>query len=207
MDSGEVPEELQDLTEIEEMLITQVFSMISVYRLREGQHGYRGNVINFPQDVQEFATKLPQNPSLLDVLVICHQSASNLEAYRDFNVRRAKIAHALYWLKENNDYYADIIIDNEILLSLPINGSIDGHLKSTQIADEDLNGEDEGDVITHTFVPLLPSAHCEDITIQNTFDRVQNKTTCNHITLIFAIQIFISYLSTFKMTINRSIDR
>src|SRR4051794_24469869 len=101
MDSGEVPEELQDLTEIEKMLIAQVFFMMSVYRLRGGQHRYRRNVINFSQDVQEFATKLPQNSSLLDVLVIRHQSASNLEAYRDFNVRRAKITRTLYWLKEN----------------------------------------------------------------------------------------------------------
>ncbi|CAG8830479.1 21829_t:CDS:1, partial [Gigaspora margarita] len=47
MDPGEVPEELQGLTEIEEMLIAQVFSVIVVYRLREGQYGYRGNIINF----------------------------------------------------------------------------------------------------------------------------------------------------------------
>jgi len=59
MDPGEVPEELQGLTELEEMLIARVFPVMSVYRLREGQHGYRGNVINFPQDVQEFATYLP----------------------------------------------------------------------------------------------------------------------------------------------------
>ena len=58
MDPGEVPDELQDLTEIEEMLIARVFPVMSIYRLRGGQHGYRGNVINFPQDVQEFCTKL-----------------------------------------------------------------------------------------------------------------------------------------------------
>ena len=48
MDPGEVPDELQDLTEIEKMLIARVFPVMSVYRLREGQHGYRENVINFP---------------------------------------------------------------------------------------------------------------------------------------------------------------
>ena len=36
MDPGEVPDELQDLTEIEEMLIVQVFTVMSVYRLRGG---------------------------------------------------------------------------------------------------------------------------------------------------------------------------
>jgi len=59
MDPGEVPEELQDLTEIEEMLIAKAFTVMSVYRLRGGQYGYRGNVINFPQDVHELATRLP----------------------------------------------------------------------------------------------------------------------------------------------------
>ena len=58
MDPGDVPEELQDLTEIEEMLIAQIFPIVSVYCLREGQYSYRGNVINFPQDVLEFTTHL-----------------------------------------------------------------------------------------------------------------------------------------------------
>ena len=91
MDPGEVPDELRDLTEVEEMLIARVFPVMSVYRLRGGQHGYRGNVINFPQDVQEFASRLPRDPSLLDVLVIRRQSVSNPEAFRDFKVRRAKV--------------------------------------------------------------------------------------------------------------------
>ncbi|CAG8818963.1 25712_t:CDS:2 [Gigaspora margarita] len=59
MDLGEVPEELQELTEIEKMLIALVFLVISVYRLQEGQLVYHDNVINFPQDVQEFTTRLP----------------------------------------------------------------------------------------------------------------------------------------------------
>ena len=33
MDPGEVPDELQGLTEIEEMLIAQVFTVMTVYRL------------------------------------------------------------------------------------------------------------------------------------------------------------------------------
>jgi len=59
MDPGEVPEELKDLSEIEEMLIARVFPVLSVYRLRGGEHGYHGNVINFPNDVGEFGSSLP----------------------------------------------------------------------------------------------------------------------------------------------------
>jgi hypothetical protein len=44
-----VSEELQGLMEIKEMLIAKVFTVMSVYRLRGEQYGYRGNVINFSQ--------------------------------------------------------------------------------------------------------------------------------------------------------------
>jgi hypothetical protein len=115
MDPGEVPEELQDLTEIEEMLISKVFTVISIYRLRGGQNGYRGNVINFPQDIEEFTTRLPRIPSSLEVLIVRRQSSNNLEGFRDFTVRRSKVGRALSWLKANNRYYSDIVIDNEVL--------------------------------------------------------------------------------------------
>ncbi|PKC01246.1 hypothetical protein RhiirA5_427029 [Rhizophagus irregularis] len=64
MDPGEVPDELRELTEVEEMLVAQVFLMMSVYRL----HG------------------MLRHLSLLDVLVIHHKSASNMEAFSDFKV-------------------------------------------------------------------------------------------------------------------------
>ncbi|CAG8719914.1 12376_t:CDS:2, partial [Racocetra fulgida] len=43
MDPGDVSEELKGLTDIEEMLIAQIFPVISVYYLRDGQYAYRGN--------------------------------------------------------------------------------------------------------------------------------------------------------------------
>lgn len=122
MDPGEVPDELQDLSEIEKMLITRVFPVMSVYRLRGGQHEYRENVINFPQDIKEFATNLPRHPLSLDVLIIRRKSENNSGAFRDFRVRHFKVARALIWLKENNRYYSDITIDHEILRSLPDDG-------------------------------------------------------------------------------------
>lgn len=72
MDPGNVFEELQGLIQIEEMLIIQIFSVVSVYCLRGSQYTYHGNVINFSQDVLEFATHLPRNPSILDIHVVRH---------------------------------------------------------------------------------------------------------------------------------------
>ena len=115
MDPEEVPEELKDLTEIKVMLIVQIFTMMSMYRLRGGQTGYKENVINFLQDIQEFTKRLSRKPSTLDVLVVQRQSTSDIAAFRDFNIRREKIIKALLWLKANNKYYKDISINNEIL--------------------------------------------------------------------------------------------
>ena len=51
INSGNVLEELKGLTEVEEILIVQVFTVMSVYWLQEGQNGYKENVINFPQNI------------------------------------------------------------------------------------------------------------------------------------------------------------
>ena len=34
--------------------------VMSIYKLPHGQYGYSGHVINFPQDMQSFATSLPR---------------------------------------------------------------------------------------------------------------------------------------------------
>ena len=75
MDPDDVPEELKGLTEIEEMLISQTFPIISVYYLRGGQYAYSENVINFSQDIGEFVSRLPRHPSTLDTFVVRRYSA------------------------------------------------------------------------------------------------------------------------------------
>ena len=49
MDPGPVPPQLQGLTQVEEMLISAVMPMMSLYRLPLGrQYGYSGHVVNLP---------------------------------------------------------------------------------------------------------------------------------------------------------------
>lgn len=59
MDPGDVPEQLKGLTFIEEQLIARVHPLISIFKLKGLQFGYRGHIINFEQDVNEFAKQLP----------------------------------------------------------------------------------------------------------------------------------------------------
>ena len=85
MDPDDIPEELRRLTQIEEMLITQIFLIVSVYCLCGSQYAYHDHVINFSQDVQEFAICLSHRPSTLDVLVVCCHSSDG-RAFKDFNI-------------------------------------------------------------------------------------------------------------------------
>ena len=59
MDPGSVPLALQALTQVEEMLISPVMPIMSVYQLPLDQYGYSGHVINLPQDVASFVRMQP----------------------------------------------------------------------------------------------------------------------------------------------------
>jgi hypothetical protein len=125
MDPGDVLDELRGLTQVEEMLIAQIFPIVSMYCLHGGgQYAYRGNVINFPQDVFKFATRFPRCPSSLDVFVV-RQGLSLGSAFKDFRMRRSVVSRALYWLKNNNHYYSNIVVDEDILRSLLEDGPLD----------------------------------------------------------------------------------
>lgn len=61
MDPSHVPECLEGMTQIEEMLIARATPIMTVYHKHGGQRGYSGHVLNLPQNIQEFVNKLPNN--------------------------------------------------------------------------------------------------------------------------------------------------
>ncbi len=107
---------MQGLTQVEEMLIAGVLPIMSLYRLPHGQYGYSGHVINLPQDVASFASRLPRVPRELDVVMVRKEGAAN--SHRDFRVRRSVVLHALQWLLVNNNYYRNVRIDHDTLSML-----------------------------------------------------------------------------------------
>ena len=90
---------VQGLTQVEEMLISGVLPIMSIYHLPQGQYGYHGHVINIPQDVISFANSLPRLLSNLDVLIVRKGTAD--EQHHDFCVRKSVVEQALYWLISN----------------------------------------------------------------------------------------------------------
>ena len=50
--------DLEDLTMIEEMLISPILAVMSIFRLASGQNVSRGYVANFTQDLNEICNEL-----------------------------------------------------------------------------------------------------------------------------------------------------
>ena len=142
MDPGIVPEQLRGLTQVEEMLISRVCPIMRVYRKHGGQRGYKGHVLNLPQDIQSFLNRLPSRVADLPVLIVRRHGAE--DTHRDFTVRRHKVLEAVLWLKTNNPFFKDIEIDRDVIQSLPENGIPD---ELRYVIDEDelsVHVENEG---------------------------------------------------------------
>ena len=78
---------LQGLTQVEEMLISAVLPIMSLYKLPHGQYVHSGHIINLPQDVTAFANSLPRLSNELDIIVIRKEGAA--DSHHNFHVRRS----------------------------------------------------------------------------------------------------------------------
>jgi hypothetical protein len=139
MDIGPIPEELQNLSMVEAILIARVHPVVSVFRMRGQQRAYSGHVMNFVQRIEDIATRLPHNPRELDTIILLDRETPNGIVH--FRVRSGRVRNALIWLKEHNLYYTDNIIDEGVLAGLPEDGDIARDL--SVLPDDDNEGEDE----------------------------------------------------------------
>uniref|UniRef100_A0A158P537 ATP-dependent DNA helicase n=1 Tax=Tetranychus urticae TaxID=32264 RepID=A0A158P537_TETUR len=153
MDPGPIPEVLQDLTPIEEMLIAKIHPVVCFYRIRGQQMSYSGHVIHFKQDIVNLYSKLPIDPSFSQAIAIISRTTPSGVA--NLRVRSGKIRNALLYLKHNHQYYHDIIIDEDVLNSLPIDGDINVPvLECSQ--EEQPEQEDLDNIIYECNYPSIP---------------------------------------------------
>lgn len=143
-----IPEELACLSLAEKMLIQRASPFIPLRHIKNGIFGIAGHVCTFPQDIAEFANKLPRHKNdvtMISVLKtvqteIGSDQTTNTTTYR---VNKKKVGKALKWLKENNTEYKSIEIDMSALDWLD---GDEGDLQSILIEPEDdemLNEHDE----------------------------------------------------------------
>ncbi|KAI9916274.1 hypothetical protein PsorP6_016761 [Peronosclerospora sorghi] len=136
-----------------------------------GQYGYRGHVINFPQNLSPIAQELPRLVSSMETLIIRSEYPDDND-YTDFRVRLQKVQDALLWLIQNNRYYAHLRINEDNLNSLPSDGNV-AHVLPTKTtpnspsrndqgrAQEDDALEDEDAIMGGSFVPSRAQKYTE----------------------------------------------
>lgn len=173
MHPGVVPLCLQNLTQVEEMLIARACPIMCVFHKHGGQLGYKGHVVNLPQNIQGFLDTLPASVNDLPILIVRREGAQN--TYSDFKVRRDRVLSALLWLKENNKCYHDIVISHNALQTLPKNGvPPDLLIVDTSNDESNTSGVSEAssndpcsEHYTHSFLPLPAQQRTEDNTIRS----------------------------------------
>lgn len=159
LDLGSVPLQLQDLTPVEESMISLCRAKCWIIQLKEGkilmpnsQRGLRGHVIIFPQRPEQALTVLP--PSVADILsYICVVFIGStrpsdqwiLSKAKPLFVRRGKVWNALMWLKDHNPLYQDVAIESSRLQGLPEDGPLPFPVH--------YEGEARQDVTTATYDP------------------------------------------------------
>jgi hypothetical protein len=107
-----VPDVLQGLTQIEEMLIARALPIMQVYVKPGGQRGYIGHCINLPQKVSELANSLPHVPSDIPIITVTMKGKDN--ALKDVLVWRQKVEQALRWLLKHNPQYRCVTIHEDL---------------------------------------------------------------------------------------------
>ena len=110
------------------MLISQVHSIISLYRIRGAQYSYAGNVINFREDIDSYTTELLHDPLALMTSIIFQKET--LHEAAEFIAQASKQRYPLTWPKAKNIYYQHIQISDSNLTAISENGDLSQLLPS-----------------------------------------------------------------------------
>ncbi|KAK7046187.1 hypothetical protein R3P38DRAFT_3420690 [Favolaschia claudopus] len=116
--SGKIPDELKDLTFLEEHCIARARATKCMYKISlgpSGQFAARGNVCILPQDSSSFLHSMPAPLSQIrdEICVILVGSPDTEVTYDMLQrspllVRREKIRRALFWLIDHNPLYSNL---------------------------------------------------------------------------------------------------
>jgi hypothetical protein len=142
MDPGQLPDELKGLSLVEQTLISPVKVFITVFNLTEhGQYGYKGNVINFNQNISELVDQLPRCLSSLSEFVIFRKDNVDVGQFSEVRVRKQKVLDALNKLIEINPLFRNRVINFKNLNQLPDDGSVHEYLTQISIPEVPLTND------------------------------------------------------------------
>jgi hypothetical protein len=97
------------------MLIQRISPFVPLHHIKNGVMGLRGHVCAFEQDINEFICTLPRavnDVSLIRVVKSLQaEIGSTVGTDRTYFIRKSKVLDALFWLKQHNPLYSDIVVD------------------------------------------------------------------------------------------------
>ena len=115
-------------TTMELQLVARGIAYFKAYRLTgNGDIAYKGNVCNFEQDLVMFVDQLPLRINQLPHCVVVRRGGNGASAAqcKDFKVRRNVVRSLIVTLQATfPDQYGDIVLNEENLNALPLNGSV-----------------------------------------------------------------------------------
>ena len=204
---GLVPDELKDLTWIEELLVARAHVVGRVVRLQARNQasyfGIKGHIILLPQDTTLLLDLLPMTPaSLPDVVRVVWTGKSSPDRNRlrsQFTVRREIVYNALQWLCRHNEDYRQVTIDHDEFARWPpvfvATSLLDSIGRSRDSMDEDISrsgfATEEIDTAEHEGdLPLTTSAILDtsevsvspDIATLQRLAELKNEITVNVVT-------------------------
>ena len=124
---GEIPNELQDLTYAEQLLIARVRHNRCIVKVSSGMYKMRANAISFSNPMPKIYNVLPPPIEEMDEVLAFIYTGPCKPTKADFKrtpmlVRRLKVSKALHWLKLNHVDYYDCEISEKNLASYPEDG-------------------------------------------------------------------------------------
>lgn len=107
----DIPQELQQLTMAEKLLIRRCSPLIPSHHIKNGIYGIDGHCVAFPQNIGPMCTDLPQKQSDMVIFVRHISNRKNGTSHsQHFKVNKVKVIEALKWLKKHHRGYHDITI-------------------------------------------------------------------------------------------------
>ncbi|CAF1095519.1 unnamed protein product [Brachionus calyciflorus] len=133
----ETKKAFEDLTVVEEILISPILALMSVFRLPGGALTNRGFCANFSQDIQPIVTLLPRLPRYIPLIILKKKDQTNKT--RNFIDNKHRVLTCLNFLFKNNPQYIayNITIDENAIQQLPEN-SIPDNLREVECPEDDL---------------------------------------------------------------------
>ena len=126
---GPVPEELKDLTWVEEALVARSHLFGRIFRLEQRRNrvstysSLKGHVVLVPQSTMRLLDILPLSPdALADIAHVVWVGKSQLDITKlapQFTVRKHRVIAALKWLCEHHEDYHNVSIDDAELSKWP----------------------------------------------------------------------------------------